>query len=142
MAAALIEIRLPHPVANRLRGRLELLRQLLRTASRLYQLNHSPPLLRCILCMALGHRGSPSLSPLRHCPPNRVNSNEQKLPENSRPYDWLRAAKRAMCVSLEQQARACRWLFITPLSDVLTANRGGRISGRPANAARPLWPLA
>jgi transposase-like protein len=25
--------------------------------------------------MTLGHRGSPSLSPLRHCPPNRVNSN-------------------------------------------------------------------
>src|SRR5271167_5276572 len=74
MAAALIEIRLPHPVPNRLRAWLELLRQLLRTASRSYQLNHSPPVLRCILCMALGHRGSPSLSPLRHCPPNRVNS--------------------------------------------------------------------
>ena len=65
--------RLPHPVSYRLRGWLELLRQLLRTASRSYQLNHSPPVLQCIMCMALGHRGSPSLSPLRHCPRNRVN---------------------------------------------------------------------
>src|ERR1700688_1530900 len=73
MAPALIEVRLRQPVAYRLRGWLELLRQLVGTASRSHQLDHSPPVLRRIPCMALGHRGSPSLSPLRHCPRNRVD---------------------------------------------------------------------
>src|SRR5208282_4265926 len=103
MAAALIEIRLPHPVPNRLRAWLELLRQLLRTASRSYQLNHSPPVLRCILCMALGHRGSPSLSPLRHCPLNRVNSIVPLKEEDAYPaepqdaYGWEKLITERLC---------------------------------------------
>src|SRR5437870_7394443 len=75
MAPALIEIGLRHPVAYRLRGRLELLSELVGTAPCAHQLDHSPPVLRRVPCVTLGHRGSPSLSPLRHCPRNRVNSN-------------------------------------------------------------------
>src|SRR6266478_4738844 len=74
MAPALIEIGLRHPVAYRLRGRLELLSELVGTAPCAHQLDHSPPVLRRVPCVTLGHRGSPSLSPLRHCPRNRVNS--------------------------------------------------------------------
>src|ERR1039458_4838919 len=64
-----------HPVANRLGRRLELLREIVGTTPCAHQLHHSAPVFRRIPCMTLGHRGSPSLSPLRHCPPNRVNSN-------------------------------------------------------------------
>src|SRR5208337_4836873 len=73
-ATAPIALRLRHPVANRLGGRLELLREIVRTTPCAHQLHHSAPVFRRIPCMTLGHRGSPPLSPLRHCPRNRVNS--------------------------------------------------------------------
>src|ERR1019366_2606357 len=71
---ARIAFHLRHPVANRLGRRLELLREIVGTTPCAHQLHHSAPVFRRIPCMTLGHRGSPSLSPLRHCPPNRVNS--------------------------------------------------------------------
>src|ERR1039457_5217325 len=71
---ARIAFHLRHPVANRLGRRLELLREIVRTTPCSHQLHHSTPVFRRIPCMTLGHRGSPSLSPLRHCPRNRVNS--------------------------------------------------------------------
>src|ERR1017187_231385 len=71
---ARIAFHLRHPVANRLGRRLELLREIGGTTPCAHQLHHSAPVFRRIPCMTLGHRGSPSLSPLRHCPPNRVNS--------------------------------------------------------------------
>src|ERR1035441_9385636 len=72
---ARIAFHLRHPVANRLGRRLELLREVVGDSPCAHQLPHSAPVFRRIPCMTLGHRGSPSLSPLRHCPPNRVNSN-------------------------------------------------------------------
>src|SRR5208337_3105166 len=75
-ATAPIALRLRHPVANRLGGRLELLREIVRTTPCAHQLHHSAPVFRRIPCMTLGHRGSPPLSPLRHCPLNRGNSSQ------------------------------------------------------------------
>src|ERR1039457_723223 len=80
---ARIAFHLRHPVANRLGRRLELLREIVGTTPCAHQLHHSAPVFRRIPCMTLGHRGSPSLSPLRHCPPNRVNSSSRlRAPEN------------------------------------------------------------
>src|ERR1039458_8867966 len=79
---ARIAFHLRHPVANRLGRRLELLREIVGTTPCAHQLHHSAPVFRRIPCMTLGHRGSPSLSPLRHCPPNRVNSKNAK-------YRWV-----------------------------------------------------
>src|ERR1039457_3035676 len=76
---ARIAFHLRHPVANRLGRRLELLREIVGTTPCAHQLHHSAPVFRRIPCMTLGHRGSPSLSPLRHCPPNRVSSNTSPI---------------------------------------------------------------
>ena len=61
-------------VADRLGGRLELLSEIVRTTPCSHQLHHPAPVFRRIPRMTLGYCGSPSLSPLRHCPRNRVNS--------------------------------------------------------------------
>src|SRR5208337_959166 len=88
-ATAPIALRLRHPVANRLGGRLELLREIVRTTPCAHQLHHSAPVFRRIPCMTLGHRGSPPLSPLRHCPRNRVNSKGSPLPLVESTSIWL-----------------------------------------------------
>src|ERR1039457_4300871 len=96
---ARIAFHLRHPVANRLGRRLELLREIVGTTPCAHQLHHSAPVFRRIPCMTLGHRGSPSLSPLRHCPPNRVNSKVQAElfeigADDEKARDLLRALDR------------------------------------------------
>src|SRR5208283_5981407 len=64
-APSLIAIRLGHPVANRLRGGLELAGEFLRVASRPHQFHHPPPILRRVPFVRVSHRGFSSTCPNR-----------------------------------------------------------------------------
>ena len=62
-----------HPVADRLRRRLKLPRQLFRVAARPHQLDHLSPELRRICTSSFRHRGLPPSQKMK-CPRNGVNS--------------------------------------------------------------------
>ena len=62
-APTFIAVGLRHPVANRLRGGLELARQFLGVASRPHQLHHPLPILRRVPFVRVSHRGLSSTCP-------------------------------------------------------------------------------